>query len=128
VIKYLGRVLPRSGMDPAGAATLLEDLSIDFGCPVVRAQTRKTTSVVWFGPKVALSALGDRIEQRGERGAGGDLPPADQDGDGIQRHLLDAAGLKVILRCPDMCGAIGAVQVVHRVGDPRGRLDAEQGA
>ena len=26
VIKYLGRVLPRSGMDPAAAATLLEDL------------------------------------------------------------------------------------------------------
>jgi len=27
VIKYLGRVLPRSGMDPAAAATLLEDLA-----------------------------------------------------------------------------------------------------
>ena len=27
VIKYLGRVLPRSGMDPAAAAALLEDLA-----------------------------------------------------------------------------------------------------
>src|SRR5439155_7503885 len=27
VIKYLGRVLPRSGLDPAAAATLLEDLA-----------------------------------------------------------------------------------------------------
>ena len=27
VIKYLGRVLPRTGMDPAAAATLLEDLT-----------------------------------------------------------------------------------------------------
>ena len=27
LIKYLGRVLPRSGMDPAAAAALLEDLA-----------------------------------------------------------------------------------------------------
>ena len=27
MIKYLGRVLPRSGMDPAAAAALLEDLA-----------------------------------------------------------------------------------------------------
>src|SRR5579859_2041484 len=64
VIKYLGRVLPRSGMDPAAAATLLEDLAdralrSEFE-PVVCLEAPEPAEV----PRGLLRADGRSVYQR----------------------------------------------------------------
>ena len=64
VIKYLGRVLPRSGMDPAAAAALLEDLAdralrSEFE-PVVCLEAPEPVEV----PRSLLRADGRSIYQR----------------------------------------------------------------
>ena len=64
VIKYLGRVLPRSGMDPAAAAALLEDLAAralrsEFE-PVVCLEAPEPADV----PRSLLRADGRSVYQR----------------------------------------------------------------
>ena len=64
VIKYLGRVLPRSGMDPAAAAALLEDLAdralaSEFE-PVVCLEAPELVEV----PRSLLRADGRSVYQR----------------------------------------------------------------
>src|SRR5579872_7081545 len=64
VVKYLGRVLPRSGMDPATAATLLEDLAdralrSEFE-PVVCLEAPEPADV----PRSLLRADGRSVYQR----------------------------------------------------------------
>jgi conjugative relaxase-like TrwC/TraI family protein len=64
VIKYLGRVLPRSGMDPAAAAALLEDLAdrtlrSDFE-PVACLEAPEPVAV----PRSLLRADGRSVYQR----------------------------------------------------------------
>ena len=64
VIKYLGRVLPRSGMDPAAAAVLLEDLAdralaSEFE-PVVCLEAPELVEV----PRSLLRADGRSVYQR----------------------------------------------------------------
>ena len=64
LIKYLGRVLPRTGMEPAGAATLLEDLAdralrSEFE-PVICLEAPEAVEV----PRSLLRADGRSIYQR----------------------------------------------------------------
>ena len=64
VIKYLGRVLPRSGMNPAAAAALLEDLADRALCsefePVVCLEAPEPAEV----PRSFLRADGRSVYQR----------------------------------------------------------------
>src|SRR5712664_3983555 len=75
---------------------------------------------------VSLRLLCECVEQGGEGGSGGDLASADERGNVCQRYPADVVGLEVVFGRTDALGAVGEVNMMHRVGDARGGLDAQE--